>query len=128
MHLSRRRAAARSGQAVPSPYAAPERTDGAAAPGLARGPGRLGAGRRAARRRARRRPGHVARPHAALLDRPDGPDRPDRPDGPVRPDRRARRPMSEPVPVWLLDVDGVINVRRPGWGGPPWKGRAQALG
>src|SRR3954468_11461291 len=23
-------------------------------------------------------------------------------------------------PVWLLDVDGVINVRRPGWGAPPF--------
>lgn len=22
-------------------------------------------------------------------------------------------------PVWLLDVDGVLNVTRPGWGGPP---------
>ena len=22
-------------------------------------------------------------------------------------------------PVWLLDVDGVINTTRPGWGGPP---------
>lgn len=22
-------------------------------------------------------------------------------------------------PVWLLDVDGVINATRPGWGGPP---------
>lgn len=35
--------------------------------------------------------------------------------------------MSEP-PVWLLDVDGVINVRRPGWGGPPHTGRANAMG
>ncbi|WP_435204296.1 hypothetical protein [Micromonospora sp. bgisy143] len=24
-------------------------------------------------------------------------------------------------PVWLLDVDGVINANRPGWGGPPRK-------
>ncbi|MDR7276071.1 hypothetical protein [Catenuloplanes atrovinosus] len=23
------------------------------------------------------------------------------------------------APVWLLDVDGVINAKRPGWGGPP---------
>jgi hypothetical protein len=22
-------------------------------------------------------------------------------------------------PVWLLDVDGVLNATRPGWGGPP---------
>lgn len=22
-------------------------------------------------------------------------------------------------PVWLLDVDGVLNASRPGWGGPP---------
>jgi hypothetical protein len=22
-------------------------------------------------------------------------------------------------PVWLLDIDGVINANRPGWGGPP---------
>lgn len=22
-------------------------------------------------------------------------------------------------PVWLLDVDGVLNAPRPGWGGPP---------
>ncbi|GAB7044965.1 HAD domain-containing protein [Catenuloplanes indicus] len=22
-------------------------------------------------------------------------------------------------PVWLLDVDGVINAKRPGWSGPP---------
>ena len=24
-------------------------------------------------------------------------------------------------PVWLLDVDGVVNTTRPGWGGPPRK-------
>ncbi|MER7893736.1 hypothetical protein ABTX15_28365 [Micromonospora sp. NPDC094482] len=24
-------------------------------------------------------------------------------------------------PVWLLDVDGVVNATRPGWGGPPRK-------
>lgn len=24
------------------------------------------------------------------------------------------------IPVWLLDVDGVINANRPGWGGAPW--------
>jgi len=26
---------------------------------------------------------------------------------------------SLPLPVWLLDVDGVLNAKRPGWGGPP---------
>lgn len=29
------------------------------------------------------------------------------------------------TPVWLLDVDGVINATRPGWGAPPRKGRAR---
>ncbi|SCF14949.1 hypothetical protein GA0070618_3547 [Micromonospora echinospora] len=24
-------------------------------------------------------------------------------------------------PIWLLDVGGVINANRPGWGGPPHK-------
>jgi hypothetical protein len=33
-----------------------------------------------------------------------------------------------PTPVWLLDVDGVLNVARPGWGRPPRQGRAVALG
>jgi len=28
------------------------------------------------------------------------------------------------VPVWLLDVDGVINVSKPGWVGPPSQGMA----
>ncbi|WP_047891756.1 hypothetical protein [Micromonospora sp. RV43] len=27
-------------------------------------------------------------------------------------------------PVWLLDVDGVINASRPGWNAVPWKGYA----
>ncbi|WP_432829994.1 hypothetical protein [Dactylosporangium sp. CA-092794] len=27
-------------------------------------------------------------------------------------------------PVWLLDVDGVINVKRPGWHAAPFSGRA----
>lgn len=27
--------------------------------------------------------------------------------------------LSFDCPVWLLDVDGVINTNRPGWGGPP---------
>ncbi|WP_432973233.1 hypothetical protein [Dactylosporangium sp. CA-233914] len=31
-------------------------------------------------------------------------------------------------PVWLLDVDGVINAKRPGWGAVPFQGRAYALG
>ncbi|WP_432842085.1 hypothetical protein [Dactylosporangium sp. CA-092794] len=35
--------------------------------------------------------------------------------------------VTEP-PVWLLDVDGVINVERPGWGGAPRNGRAVAEG
>jgi hypothetical protein len=30
----------------------------------------------------------------------------------------------EPVPVWLLDVDGVLNANRPGWGAPPRQGSA----
>jgi len=30
--------------------------------------------------------------------------------------------------VWLLDVDGVINVDRPGWGGPPCNRDIEALG
>lgn len=29
-------------------------------------------------------------------------------------------------PVWLLDVDGVINANRPGWGAAPRKGEAYA--
>ncbi|MFI5915270.1 HAD domain-containing protein [Dactylosporangium sp. NPDC051541] len=32
------------------------------------------------------------------------------------------------VPVWLLDVDGVINVKRPAWGEAPFHDRAYALG
>ncbi|MEU7876152.1 hypothetical protein [Dactylosporangium sp. NPDC049140] len=35
--------------------------------------------------------------------------------------------MSEP-PVWLLDVDGVVNVERPDWGVVPQNGRAFAEG
>ncbi|MER7209364.1 hypothetical protein ABT340_20060 [Streptosporangium sp. NPDC000239] len=31
-------------------------------------------------------------------------------------------------PVWLLDVDGVINVARPGWGGIPRRGVAHSGG
>ncbi|MFI0795021.1 hypothetical protein ACH4OY_20395 [Micromonospora rubida] len=31
--------------------------------------------------------------------------------------------MTDLPPVWLLDVDGVINANSPGWGGPPLKGR-----
>lgn len=31
-------------------------------------------------------------------------------------------------PVWLLDVDGVINAKRPGWSGPPHKALIQAHG
>jgi hypothetical protein len=36
--------------------------------------------------------------------------------------------MSDAAPVWLLDVDGVINVKRPGWGAAPFHGQAHALG
>lgn len=32
--------------------------------------------------------------------------------------------MDETTPVWLLDVDGVLNAARAGWGGP---GRAQRV-
>ncbi|MBB6350576.1 hypothetical protein ACWGH8_12165 [Nonomuraea muscovyensis] len=31
-------------------------------------------------------------------------------------------------PVWLLDVDGVINAARPGWGGAPRTGTAYSAG
>ena len=31
-------------------------------------------------------------------------------------------------PVWLLDVDGVINVGWPGWGGPTRAGNAYSAG
>jgi hypothetical protein len=30
--------------------------------------------------------------------------------------------------VWLLDVDGVLNARRPGWGGPPRRAYAMSEG
>jgi hypothetical protein len=33
-----------------------------------------------------------------------------------------------PHVVWLLDVDGVLNTRRPGWGGPTSKGFAYSEG
>ena len=29
--------------------------------------------------------------------------------------------MPDAPAVWLLDVDGVVNATRPGWGGPPRK-------
>lgn len=32
------------------------------------------------------------------------------------------------TPVWLLDVDGVINANRPGWSAPPNQGYAAASG
>ncbi|MGC4886611.1 hypothetical protein [Micromonospora sp. DT227] len=32
--------------------------------------------------------------------------------------------MTHHSPVWLLDVDGVINASRPGWNATPWKGYA----
>ena len=31
-------------------------------------------------------------------------------------------------PVWLLDVDGVINATRPGWGAAPYNGTAYSAG
>src|SRR5690606_35099575 len=31
-------------------------------------------------------------------------------------------------PVWLLDVDGVLNAPRPGWGAPPRSGTASSGG
>ncbi len=30
----------------------------------------------------------------------------------------------DPRPVWLLDVDGVLNAARPGWDEPPGQGQA----
>lgn len=30
--------------------------------------------------------------------------------------------------VWLLDIDGVVNASRPGWGGPPRRTFVRALG
>jgi hypothetical protein len=35
--------------------------------------------------------------------------------------------MTEP-PVWLLDVDGVVNVEEPAWGAMPQNARAFAEG
>jgi hypothetical protein len=32
------------------------------------------------------------------------------------------------TPVWLLDVDGVLNAARPGWGGPPARRQVPADG
>lgn len=32
------------------------------------------------------------------------------------------------TPIWLLDVDGVLNASRAGWSGPPRTGRAVADG
>jgi hypothetical protein len=31
-------------------------------------------------------------------------------------------------PVWLLDVDGVLNAARPGWGEAPRSGTAYSAG
>lgn len=36
--------------------------------------------------------------------------------------------MTDLPPVWLLDVDGVINASRPGWSAAPRKGYAYAAG
>ena len=35
-------------------------------------------------------------------------------------------PDKDGRPVWLLDVDGVLNANRPGWGGRPAEGYAHA--
>lgn len=32
--------------------------------------------------------------------------------------------MTTLPPIWLLDVDGVLNARRPAWSGAPFNGRA----
>ncbi|KUL32677.1 hypothetical protein [Actinoplanes awajinensis] len=32
------------------------------------------------------------------------------------------------APVWLLDVDGVLNANRPGWSAAPRRGMAYAGG
>lgn len=37
----------------------------------------------------------------------------------VRANRLHNGAMIADQPVWLLDVDGVINANRPGWGAPP---------
>jgi hypothetical protein len=36
----------------------------------------------------------------------------------LAPTRVGRAALRRP-PVWLMDVDGVLNASRPGWGGPP---------
>lgn len=36
--------------------------------------------------------------------------------------------MSTDLPVWLLDVDGVINANKPGWSAPPRRATAYADG
>ena len=38
---------------------------------------------------------------------------------PTRPWSVTTDSVAEFTPVWLLDVDGVLNAGRPGWGGPP---------
>jgi hypothetical protein len=37
-------------------------------------------------------------------------------------------PSEDPRPVWLLDVDGVLNAHRPGWGDKVAEGAARAGG
>lgn len=41
---------------------------------------------------------------------------------------RAPWATEDPRPVWLLDVDGVLNAHRPGWGGSFAEGAARAGG
>jgi hypothetical protein len=36
--------------------------------------------------------------------------------------------VTAPPPIWLLDVDGVINATKPGWGAAPRKATAYAAG
>lgn len=36
--------------------------------------------------------------------------------------------MTSRPAVWLLDIDGVVNASRPGWGGPPRQAFVRALG
>src|SRR5262249_22069995 len=66
---------------------------------------------------ARQEEAHSVRTHEVILT--------DRSNGPLSGrgyDHRVERP------VWLLDVDGVINAGSPGWGGAPRTGNAYSSG
>lgn len=41
---------------------------------------------------------------------------------------RRPRPQTASTPVWLLDVDGVLNADRPGWGAPARQGHVPLAG